>query len=185
MIMEKPVENHYAHVSLPQFVSQLRGETYASIEKLCESAGKQINRLQHLELQQATSQYTILCGNLVDEIAAFIQSRKEKFLPYIESLLEKAAANHDCTGCTGNCKLNHDMQLLELRLSQKNINSILYRLQLASLPLYADTIYPDAYRVLRNQMALIENNLTEVFFLEEHYLIPKIIEAQKSINAGS
>jgi hypothetical protein len=56
---------------------------------------------------------------------------------------------------------------------------------MASLPLYTETIYPDAYRVLRNQMALIENSLTELFFLEENYLIPKVAEAQKIINASS
>jgi hypothetical protein len=34
-------------------------------------------------------------------------------------------------------------------------------------------------------MALIENSLTELFFLEEKYLIPKVSEAQKIINASS
>lgn len=77
------------------------------------------------------------------------------------------------------------MQLMELMASHNNIKGILYRLQMVSLPLYSETIYPDAYRILRNQMALIENGLTELFFLEEHYLIPKIVEAQKIINAGS
>jgi hypothetical protein len=64
------------------------------------------------------------------------------------------------------------------------MRSILNRLQVVALPLYSDTAFPDAYRVLRNQMALIENGLTELFFLEENYLLPKVVDAQKRINAG-
>jgi hypothetical protein len=38
--------------------------------------------------------------------------------------------------------------------------------------------------VLRNQMALLENSLTELYFVEEAYLIPKVTEAQKNINVN-
>ncbi len=77
------------------------------------------------------------------------------------------------------------MQLFELKSSHLEIRSLLSRLQMVSLPLYAETIYPDSYRILRNQMALIENHISELLFLEENYLIPKIADAQKRINAGS
>jgi hypothetical protein len=58
-------------------------------------------------------------------------------------------------------------------------------LQTAVLPLYSDTVYPDSYRVLRNQMALLEDSMAELFLLEENYLMPKVIQAQKAINAGN
>ena len=76
------------------------------------------------------------------------------------------------------------MHLIELKESHSRIKDILYRLQMVALPLYAETLYPDVYRVLRNQMALLENSLTELFFIEDAYLIPKVIDAQKKIHAS-
>ncbi len=105
-------------------------------------------------------------------------------MPYVHELVEKTTANHDCSNCSGSCKLGHDMQITELNASNDWAKRILHRLQLASLPLYSQTMYPDEYRVLRNRMALIEMNMTELFFLENTYLIPKIVEAQKKINAS-
>jgi len=54
---------------------------------------------------------------------------------------------------------------------------------MAALPLYAETIYPDVYRLLRNHMALIGSSLTDLYTAEEIQLIPKVIEAQRNINA--
>lgn len=183
--MEKVFYDQYGDVTLPHFVEMLTGKIYKSIEQLCESAMQQANKLDKLELHQSTSQYTTLCNNLINDVRLCINERREKYMPYINSLSEKVATNHDCTGCSGSCKLNHDIHLIELKATHSNIKGILYRLQMATLPLYTETIYPDAYRVLRNQMALIENSLTELFFLEEKYLIPKVAEAQKIINAGN
>ncbi len=160
-------------------------ECYDPLEKLCESAQKQVHKLEGLESQLATSQYTTLCDKLITEIIDCLKARRDIYLPYIKSLAEKVVADHNCSECTGSCKVNHDMQLIEMKVSHSSLRNIINKLNMVSLPLYSDTIYPDTYRVLRNQMALIENMLTELLFLEEHYLIPKIIEAQKKINAGS
>jgi hypothetical protein len=77
------------------------------------------------------------------------------------------------------------MQITELNATNDATKKILNRMQLASLPLYSQTMFPDEYRILRNRMALIEMNMTELFFLESTYLVPKITAAQKAINAGS
>jgi len=183
--MTRILNEQYSKIGLSDFVNRLSEDCYIALEKLCESAEKQANKLDGLESQLATSQYTTLCNALIQEIKQCLAVRKEIYIPYIQTLVHKIADQHDCSSCSGSCKVNHDMQLLELKASHSNIKGILYRLQMVSLPLYSETIYPDAYRILRNQMALIENNLTELFFLEEHYLIPKVVEAQKVINAGN
>ena len=183
--MTRMLNEQYSKIELMDFVERLSNDCYNPLEKLCESAGKQADKLDGLESQLATSQYTTLCNTLIKEIRQCLGVRKEIYMPYIHTLANKLVDQHDCSNCTGSCKINHEMQLLELKASHNNIKSILYRLQMVSLPLYSETIYPDAYRILRNQMALIENSLTELFFLEEHYLIPKVVEAQKIINAGS
>ena len=164
---------------------RLRQECYDPLERLCESAQKQVKKLEGLESQFVTSQYTTLCDKLNTEIIDCLKARKDVYLPYIKSLAEKVVSDHNCSECTGGCKVNHDMQLMEMKVSHNNLRNIINKLNMVSLPLYSDTIYPDTYRVLRNQMALIENMLTELLFLEEHYLIPKTIGSQKKINAGS
>ncbi len=183
--MTRILHEQYSKIGLQELVEKLRSECYNPLELLCESAKKQAEKLDSLESQHATSQYTTLCNKVIAEIRQCLSTRKEIYLPYILELAQKATTNHDCSNCSGGCKVNHDMQLVELKASHNTIKSILYRLQMVSLPLYSETIYPDAYRVLRNHMALIENNLTELFFLEENYLISKVIEAQNIINAGS
>ena len=176
---------NYESKDLQPFVESVLDVHYNTIKELCISAKRQTTKLKVLETHGVTSQYILLCESIIAETQQYIGMRKERYIPYILKLSEKAAASHDCSNCTGNCKLNHDVHLLEIQASNDLMKKMLGKLQMATLPLYSDTIYPEEYRVLRNQMALIETNLTELFFLENNYLIPKITEAQKSINAGS
>jgi hypothetical protein len=171
-------------VELQPFVKKLEQSHYDVIISLCEVTRKQAKKLEDLEVHQITSQYITLCNRLIDEIEDYIRLKKDSFIPYVNSLFEKDKDGHDCAKCTGNsCAMQHTAQLNELKESHVVIKDILYRLQMVALPLYSETIYPDVYRVLRNQMALLENNLTELFMLEETYLIPKVIEIQKNIHA--
>jgi hypothetical protein len=179
------LHSQYKNLELKPFVEKLDNEFYHTIEKLCAVAKKQAIRLSELEVRQATSQYISLCTKLIEEIESYINYRKQELIPYVQELSGKEENGHDCTSCTGNCKMPHSFALSQLKESHTHIKDTLQRLQMAVLPLYSETIYPDAYRVLRNHMALIENNLTELFFFEESFLIPKITEAQKNIHAGS
>lgn len=174
----------YAEDALKPFTEKLLSEYYNSIETLCNNATKQAEKVNILEPEATTADYALLCRDMIKEIRQHIESRKQSFVPYIHQLVEKAAANHNCTTCSGNCRLNHDMQIAELNATNESAKKILHKLQLATLPLYSHTIFPDEYRILRNRMALIEMNMTELFFLENTYLVPKIIAAQKMINAG-
>ena len=169
---------------LETLVEKLERSYYNVINTLCETAKKQSQKLQELEVLQSASQYISLCNRLINEIQQYIKAKRESFMPYVRKLLEKENAGHDCSKCTGDgCSLQHTAQLMELKEAHAHIKDILYRLQMVSLPLYSDTNYPDVYRVLRNHMALIESNLTGLFSIEETSLIPKIIEAQKNVRA--
>lgn len=174
----------YINEPLQSFVESPLGEYYASLEALCESAEGQARKVSTLETEQIVSNYVVLCNGIISDVKRFILMRKEKVIPYVHQLSEKVSSSHDCSSCSGNCKLNHELQVLELSGSNAELKKVLNRLQLASLPLYSQTMYPDAYRILRNRMALIEMSLTELLFLENSYLIPKIIEAQKSIRVN-
>jgi len=180
-------ESRETHINtdLQGFTEKLRTDCYDTIEKLCDTTQKQIESIQSKEANRPPSQYLSVCRDIIGEVRLYITGRKEKYIPYLLQLSEKANEAHDCSNCSGGCKLNHDMHLLELRASNGIIKNILNRLQTIVLPLYSDTTYPEAYRILRNQMALIENGMAELFFLEENYLVPKVLAAQKKINAGN
>lgn len=182
--MEKEMLKSNLTANLNQLVDRISTDNYDEIINLCHSAARQIEKLENAGLQHATTQYTTTCGELIKEVIMYITERKERVIPYLKELSHKAETNHDCSTCSGGCKVNHDLHLIELRASHSAMRSILNRLQVVGLPLYSDTVFPDAYRVLRNQMVLIENGLTELFFLEENYLLPKVVDAQKRINAS-
>jgi hypothetical protein len=183
--MEKEMQRSNRTANLTQLVDRISMDNYDEIISLCRNTARQIEKLENAGLQHATTQYTNTCAELIEEVIRYITERKERVIPYLKELSHKAESNHDCSTCSGGCKVNHGLQLIELRASHSAMKSLLNRLQVVALPLYSDTIFPDAYRVLRNQMALIENGLTELFFVEENYLLPKVVDAQKRINVSS
>ncbi len=175
----------YETDALKPFAEKLLKEYYSSLEKLCDNGAAQAERVRALEIDSTTSEYAQHCCEMIAEISLHVRNRQRKFVPYIHQLAEKVATSHDCSACEGGCKIGHSTQVLELNASNDAVKKTLNRMQLATLPLYSHTLFPDEYRILRNRMALIEMNMTELFFLESTYLIPKIAEAQKAINVGS
>ncbi len=176
--------NHTYTEELKLLTERLNKSYYNAIIDLCKAAQKYALRLKELEVQQATSQYISLCSSLIEEIQSYINNKIEVLIPYVQSLYEKKEEGHDCKNCTGSggCSMQHELQLNDLKQSQSQLKDILNRIQMVALPLYSETIYPDVYRLLRNHMALIENTLNELYSVEETRLIPRIIEAQKTIN---
>lgn len=173
----------YKSAELEPLVKRLTADYYTKLQAMCSTAAAQAKKLKALEVQQPASHYLDLCSTLTTEVLDFIQLRTETMVPYILTLHSKNATGHDCTNCAGGCNMQHELKLMELKKSHAGLKDILNKLQMAALPLYSETLYPDAYRVLRNHMALIENGLMELYYAEEAYLIPKVGEAQMNINA--
>lgn len=173
--------------TLQSLVEILNTKHFDLINTLCCKAKEQAQQLQEQEAMQTSSQYVTLCNQLIGEIQNNLSVRKAHLLPYIHSLSEKEHDGHDCRNCTGtgSCSLQHDMQLMEINRSHQQLKDIIYRLQMAALPLYSGTFHLDLYKTLQNQMALLENSLTALLLLEETQLLPKITEAQLNINARS
>ena len=164
-------------------IDKLNKDYYSVIEQLCEGTMNNAHLLRDLEFHQSTPQYIVLCSKLIAEIQHYVQIRKAYYIPYIYELQEKNDASHNCGNCSGKCHVEHDLKLEEFKESLSGIKDMPYRLQMMSLPLHSETLYPEVYKALRNHMVLLENILTELFFLEETYLIPKVTEGQKNINA--
>jgi len=175
----------YQEAELKPFAEKLQSEYYDSIEILCANTRKQSDKIRGIDSMGSALQYVTQCEKIVADVEKHVKDKKAIYIPYVHSLVEKVADNHNCSKCTGSCKVNHEMHIWELNATNEEMKKVLNRLQFITLPLYSETLYPDEYRLLRSNMTLLETSLTELFFLENNYLIPKITGAQKSINAGN
>jgi hypothetical protein len=181
--MYKELFSQYSKNSLQQIADQLETDYYTVIEKLCSNASIYASELQETEEHQSTSLYLNLSRKLIEEILHYIRLRKNSLLPYIHQLLYKEEEGHDCKNCSASCAMQHDAQLAALKESNTKMKELLYRLQLVSLPLYFDHEYPDNYKKLRTEIMIIDTTITELFYLEQDIMLPKILESRQNINA--
>ncbi len=181
--MVKILFSHYRHNDLGKLVQDLEKDYYDTILHQCKNAARLLSELQQSEVSPATTLYLSLATKLLDQVQDFLTMRTAVLLPYVAELFTKDVEGHDCNNCSGNCGMKHAAQLMGLKESHQRIKEILYRLQMVAMPLYTATEYPNAYKMLRNEMMLIDTALTELFYVEEAMLVPKILEAQNHIHA--
>jgi hypothetical protein len=181
--MAKVLFSEYRNDDLNSLIGTLSKDYYSIIDAMCKTAINLVDELGQDEANTSTVLYLSLCTKLLDQVSDLINLRTGILLPYVQELYTKQEEGHDCSTCAGGCSFNHTSQLIGLKESHHKIKEILYRLPMVALPLYSDTDYPVGYKTLRNEMMLMDTALTELFYLEESSLIPKIMEAQKHIHA--
>ncbi len=172
----------YEKYDLVSLIEKLDENFYQTTDSLCLKSFAMVNELKQIEFNQANSNYILLYDKLVHEIANFIQTRKQYFMPYLRELYAKDATNHNCATCSGRCSMQHTSKLIELKESINWVHNVLDKLQMMSLPLYSETKYTETYKALRSEMAALENSLSELFFIEETYLVPRVSAAQTKMN---
>eukprot|EP01012_Entosiphon_sulcatum_P032011 TRINITY_DN40748_c0_g1_i1.p1 TRINITY_DN40748_c0_g1~~TRINITY_DN40748_c0_g1_i1.p1 ORF type:complete len:179 (+),score=21.79 TRINITY_DN40748_c0_g1_i1:73-537(+) len=151
------------------------------LHRLCSNAEGYITHLNNATDidTQAYSQYFITFKN---HLLQFIETRQTVFLPYIDELFNKSATGHNCSTCSGRCEVQHGIKLLELNTTLEQLRSIAADLK-TTLPSLANTAYKGELKILHNEVELLHNVINELLYLESEVLIPKIKEAQNSINA--
>lgn len=183
--MSKIFFPRYQFSGLLELAERLNEDYYTSVDNLCRNAYNILSRLEQKEEHTSTILYISMSKKFLEQLREFTILRKEIMVPYIGELNKKALEKHDCNTCSGKCTMQHTTQVAGLKESHQKIKEILYRLQMVALPLYSDIQYPAEYKKLRNEIMIIDTSLTELFYLEEACLIPKMIEAQRSIHAYS
>ena len=178
------IANIYAIDPIGPFTRRLVQEYYSPLRLSCLAARRQAEKVMTLELQQATSEYATMCTGVLSVIEDYVNVRLDSMVPYLLELSEKVESSHNCSTCAGGCKMNHEFRIQELRAAGDTMRKVSGKLQMTTLPLYSDTNFPAEYRLLRNHMAQIETSLSELLYLEQNYLVPKIVEAQNDINAS-
>ncbi|MCB0698901.1 MAG: hypothetical protein KDC11_03600 [Chitinophagaceae bacterium] len=175
--------SRYRNTDLKELTTRLNEDYYEVLRMYCLNASGLAARLQNDKHHASTSLYTSLAAKLIEQIESLIRLRQQVILPYVSDLSVKKDEGHDCRNCTGSCHVGHNANLMSLKDSHKRIKEILFRLQSVALPLYTEADYPASYKMLRNEMTVIDTALTELFYLEEANLIPRVLEAQRSIHA--
>lgn len=175
--------SQYRHSDLEELVKKIDKDYYSVLKGMCTNISNLSNQLLNNEAHPSTSLYISLAAKLTEQIDELILLRQEMILPYIKDLSVKKDEGHDCRNCSGGCHVEHNAHLFSLKDSHKRIKEVLFRLQTVALPLYSDMDYPADYKTLRNEMMIMDTVLTELFYLEEANLIPRVLEAQKAIHA--
>lgn len=170
---------------LQSLLSYLEKEYYTRLETLCERADLHIAELHNGDVHQTASLYTSLSKKLIGQIAQYIRLRRFGFLPYIHELMDKEDSGHDCRACSSSCTIRHTAHISGIKEAHTKIKETLYRLQSVATPIYHESLHDLTYRLLRAEMMQLDTALTELFYLEESSLIPKVMEAQKAIHAHS
>ena len=153
--------SQYRNISLEDLSANLRKDYYQIIEILCKCINQQCENLKSENLSEDSRIYVTLSKSHIPEVLKYIDHRWQIFSPYVTELIEKDVADHDCSCCSGKCDLQHSAKLLDLTLSIEEI------------------------KMLQNKISLLENLLNEAIYIEQTFLLPKVKNMQKMINAKS
>lgn len=175
--------SRYRNVELQELVDELNDNYYNRLSSICSTAMSAAVKLMTDEHNPSTALYSSLSVKLIEQINELVAVRQTILIPYIKDLAVKKQEGHDCRNCSGGCHVGHTSHLHTLKDSHKHIKEILFRLQSVALPLYTNTVYTETYSKLRSEMTRVDTILTELFYLEEANLVPRVFEAQRSIHA--
>jgi hypothetical protein len=182
--MASKIMSDFFSADLHEIVQKLEELYYDQIEVYCGNVERTVASIE-VEEHAASTLYVSLCIKLVEKINHHIRLRKMITIPYVQQLHEKVLTGHDCSTCEDGCQINHKLKAGTVKETHVQIKEMLNRLQLLSKPLYTDYATPDSYRQLRNDIVLMDTKLTELFYVEDAVLLPRIIEAQRKIHVRS
>lgn len=168
--------------TIDELLNKLDEGYYTALDIICTNARNCAAQLSVYTDHPSLGVYSGSYTTVLDDVQRLLLFRKEVVIPYIQELRAKVEDGHNCKNCSGKCHVGHNAQMMSLLASHDEIKELLSSINNLALPLHKDLHYPDAYRILTNEIAVIENMLTELFYIEESSLIPKILEAQKAIN---
>ena len=182
--MSKTLLTDFHACDLPEIIEKLDENYYRIVEDHCEKIEANTAMFQDAE-HPSLNLYISLCVKLIEKIRNHMQMRKLVTMPYVYELFDKVVTEHDCSECENGCQIGHSMKVSGIKETNQHIKEIFYRLQMVAAPLYAEDTHIDTYKDLRNEIVLIDTKLTELFYLEEAVLLPKVIEAQRKIHVRS
>lgn len=124
-------------------------------------------------------EYYELCRELSEVVKTLVAMRQSSLLPYLDELQRKKADGHNCIACSGGCKVQHNMYLVDIAGSHTQLKQMIGHIDRARI--LADP-YEAQGMVHLYETALV-NTLLDLFEVEAKQLVPQIVQTQKAINA--
>lgn len=163
--------------------ARLRNDYYNLIDCLCNCIG---TLTEEPVTEEQNELFYSLSKHLVGEIKQEMNYRELLLIPYINELRDKQLKGHNCLHCAGGCQVDHSIHLHQIKAGHQKVKEILYRIHQITNPAPQGTrhLHPKT-RILANEIAQLDTTLTELFYIEDAILIPKIMELQSQINADT
>jgi hypothetical protein len=181
--MSRTLLSQYQRQNLKDLIDHLKKDYYDIISVNCTHIHNIAHGMSDNPSAGEDTQYVALCAELATDIRNDIHMSEVIITPYAYELHEKISTHHDCTNCTGTCHLNHNLQLRGVHAVHQKVKEQLRRVGEISRAEQSDEPALQV-KVLRNEISCLDTILTELLFLEEAILIPKILEAQTAIHAS-
>jgi len=182
--MAKIPFSEYRKENLVDLMQQFQINHYLPIRETCIGICAEAQELSNQPAPTSVHLYASLCIKLTEEIREELDRNNATLVPYLRQLHEKELTGHNCLSCAGGCKIKHVQQVQIIREAQQKIKEIIYRLGQLSHPINEQ--HPEnraPHEKLQRDIQQLDNQITEIFYLEEAILIPKILDAQININA--
>lgn len=179
--MKKILNVATAPASLRELMEDIHTGYYKTISALCNNILALSIEIKGFGLPYDNG-YAALSERIVAETANYIDLRTTVFLPYINMLAQKDADGHNCSACSGRCELQHSENLIDFSMQLQQFKDKINDLVKASSKIYKrDEHY--SLKPLHNKITLLYNIITELLYIEEDALLPKIAGAQRNIYA--
>lgn len=159
---------------LQNMAARIDSEYYELIEQINSRIANALSDAENL-----TGVYFDLCRDLSAAVKSSMEDRRLVLVPYLAQLQEKEAGGHNCSTCSGVCKVQHSVHIANVTGSHVHIRDILDRI--AGLQDFNEPTEKGDTVILYE--SVITNMILDLFELEEKQLIPEIVKAQKAINA--
>ena len=171
-------------IDISQTIKNLEETYYVPGEKMCGRLMKLARKLKDEDKDNSLSVFSSMFISLINQLQAVCEERMLITVPYITSLVKKAATKHNCLNCSDDCGIKHKSQIARIEKDHYSIRDVFARLQKIAPVLYSeDEVLPSAYKTLRKEMMALNTFIYEMIYLEESSLIPAILESQRQINA--
>lgn len=181
--MSEGLFSEFKSYNLNELINTLNNRYYKTLEEQCVIAGDSAREICELDNHLSLTEYATICSGLFEVIKEHMKYRQGSLVSYVGELFAKHDEGHDCSNCSGKCAVGHNTHLASIHSSHNKVGEILKQINDLTSPYGPTQSKPLAYSMLRNELAVIDTLLTEMYYLEEINLLPAIIHAKTSINA--
>jgi hypothetical protein len=168
---------------LQQLLARLQDEQYKHVTVLSTKIRSRLPIVKATETNATVLQYLHTVDRFNQVVIRHLRSHRLVLVPYISDLLHKEDEGHDCRACRGGCAMHHSERVREIETAHKYLFQDLESLKHAAMLLPEPTTDIKEFTLLRNDIYLLQEAISEVLFIEQSALLPMMLDLQRSIGA--